>query len=297
MDRRTKKLLNQLQHEDAAKRYEAVLQLGKSGQTGLIAPLDKVASLDDNEKVRTLAAKAVRTLRILKQREEEAQQKTAGEQKKEDPLEWNLLATRATQEDKRKTDEQSWTYDQAKEEQRRLKEQREAEELAAQKRARRVRARRRLIYWLGAVIGVLGLIIVAAFTLFQRDVEPLRTWAEDSRDVARAYGETFGGNTVDCAAVQLDEALKRPERPSTNFDNNSDFDEFFSLMSRVEEELEILETDAKNFCQESFETREIADNPVVARINNRVEDIVKTVDEALEMLDATNEIFDPTWLH
>jgi|GEM_PF-5318962 len=85
MNKKTQKLVDQLNSANAKERYQAVLALGKLGDTELIPHLDKVANIDDHPKVKGLAQKAVKTLRVLQEREQHAEQAAAQKAKKAKP--------------------------------------------------------------------------------------------------------------------------------------------------------------------------------------------------------------------
>ncbi|MBZ0308808.1 MAG: HEAT repeat domain-containing protein, partial [Anaerolineae bacterium] len=112
MDRKTRKLLKRLQHKDPKARYEAVLALGKTGNTELIEALDKVATLDEHAKVRELAGKAVRTLNTLQQREEAKKKAALKAQMSQEKFDWPTLAQERMlkQRDLTLTDEE-WNYE------------------------------------------------------------------------------------------------------------------------------------------------------------------------------------------
>lgn len=155
MDRKTRKLLKRLQHKDPKARYEAVLALGKTGNTELIEALDKVATLDEHAKVRELAGKAVRTLNTLQQREEAKKKAALKAQMSQEKFDWPTLAQERMlkQRDLTLTDEE-WNYEKRLQ---KVREEKENTEREAKKAIQRRRRRFRIVLYLALAIAVIGL--------------------------------------------------------------------------------------------------------------------------------------------
>ena len=71
MDRKTKKLVDQLQSDDPKERYLAVVALAKLKDLEVLPHIDKLATLDSDKRVRDMAYKAVRMLEILQKEQED----------------------------------------------------------------------------------------------------------------------------------------------------------------------------------------------------------------------------------
>ncbi len=157
MDRKTKKLLKRLQHKDPKVRFEAVLELGKTGNTELIDALDKVATLDEHPKVRDLAHKAVRTLNTLQQREEAKKKAALKVQMAQEKFDWPTLAQERMlkQRDLTLTDEE-WNYEKRLQ---KVREEKENAEREAKKAAQRRRRRFRMVLYLALAIAAVGLVL------------------------------------------------------------------------------------------------------------------------------------------
>ncbi len=173
MDRKTKNLIKKLDHKDPKVRYDAVMALGKLGDTALLETLGKVATLDDNPKVRDLAGKAVNALNKLQQREVEKQKAALKAQMAAEKIDWPTLAQeRMTQHrDYRDIDSEEWSYEKRLE---KVRAEKEAAEAAAKKAAQRTRFRFRLVLYI-----VLVLIALAAGFV-------LREVLDDTPDTAEA---------------------------------------------------------------------------------------------------------------
>ncbi|RMG76650.1 MAG: HEAT repeat domain-containing protein, partial [Chloroflexi bacterium] len=66
MNRRTRELIKQLQSESPKERYLAAAELAKRKDIEALPALNKVATFDQNENVRTMAYNAVRFLSQIK---------------------------------------------------------------------------------------------------------------------------------------------------------------------------------------------------------------------------------------
>ena len=227
MDRNTKKLLKQLESEKPKERYQAVLELGKTGDTDLIDPLDKVANLDENPKVRELASKAVRTLEILQKRrltrEHVAQEiKEEGE---DQGIEWPELMKDKMMDERRLTaaeDFEEFDYVEAKRNELERKKakaaKREAERQAEIDKIHARNRRFRMVIWVALAVAIVGLFIAAWYVT---TVEPppdtrqatlidLQDWVRDQQAAVLAYEDEFRKDPLECASLR---SVITPARP------------------------------------------------------------------------------------
>lgn len=263
MDKQTKKLIQKLADADPKVRYNAVMALGKTGDISLIDELDKVATLDQNPKVRDLAYKAVRALSVLRQRQEaEARQKLM--KAADDDYEWQMLSGDISRQAGPVVTEIKWDDEDildlppepdeapapAPE-----KEGRRAKK-AQQKAARRERSRGRVsgcfrvFMWMAACFALLGATIVAYDEINTPEdaainradaLYKLNEWVQDDAQTALAYQTALNAATLDCKTVPSAEEYTVPERPKWVGDVNEyhqeGLDPFFNLMEEVEEGL------------------------------------------------------------
>jgi len=227
MDRKTKKLLKQLESEKPKERYQAVLALGKLGDTDLIDPLDRVANLDDHPKVRELASKAVNTLEILQKRRlarEHVAQEIV-EEGEDEGVEWPELMKEKMLEERRLTaaeDFEEFNYVESKKKELDRKKAK-ATELEAERQAeiarQRARARRfRMVLWVLLAAAVVGLFVLAWYVT---SVEPppttreatlldLQEWARDQQAAVVTYEAEFQKDPLECTTLQ---SVTTPARP------------------------------------------------------------------------------------
>jgi hypothetical protein len=219
MDRNTKKLLKQLESDKPKERYQAVLELGKTGDTDLIDPLDRVANLDDHPKVRELASKAVNTLEILQKRrlgrEHIAQEiKVEGE---DAGVEWPELMKEKMMEERRLTaaqDYEEFNYIESKKKELDRKKAKAAE-LEAQRQAeiakQRARARRfRMALWVLLAFAVVGLFVLAWYitsvesppTTREAALFDLQEWTREQQAAVIAFETEFQKDPLECATLQ-----------------------------------------------------------------------------------------------
>lgn len=232
MKRKYKKLLAQLESDDAKTRYEAVLALGKTGETEFIDHLDKVATLDKNPKVRDLANKAVRTLKVLRQREIEQERQALLEAEPEEPddFNWPTLAKEDIMSNREvggAGGKAEFDYVRAKQIEQEVK-AREAEEARiraeiearqAKKDLRRKRRPRRILIFLVITLAIIGLVYVISLQLADDDVavpdDPeqvildMRDFVGAERDAATSYSALMA-NPIDCNAIN---AIELPDKP------------------------------------------------------------------------------------
>lgn len=226
MKRGTKKLLKQLRNESPKVRYEAVLALGRLGDSSLIDPLDDVANLDDNHKVRHLAGQAVSTLHELERRRALRAQGDMN-----DPIAWPELAHErmlAYRETAYKEEEQrDWAAEASKklkdltpEEKQALKDKLAKQKAKEEKRAeRRKRRGYRMILWLAATIGIIGLTIVLWYAMFVTPppsdraavLRELENWATAQQGTVGEYQTLLSASEVECSAVRGIDLSERPK--------------------------------------------------------------------------------------
>lgn len=195
MDRKTKKLLKRLQHKDPKVRYEAVLALGKTGNTELIDALDKVATLDEHPKVRDLAHKAVRTLNTLQQREEAKKKAALKAQMAQEKFDWPTLAQERMlkQRDLTLTDEE-WNYEKRLQ---KVREEKENAEREAKKAAQRRRRRFRMVLYLALAIAAVALVLALSEYLddtpedTEEALTELQTLVQDQQAALLKYCEVL----------------------------------------------------------------------------------------------------------
>lgn len=163
MDRKTKNLLKKLNNKDPKVRYDAVLALGKLGDISLIDELEKVATLDDNPKVRDLAGKAVKTLNVLNQREREKQKALLKAQLAQEQFDWPELAQERMLQNRdfRDVEDEAWDYQKKIE---KLRAEKESVALATKRATRRKRWRFRIFLLFALVIvGIGGFVAVREY--------------------------------------------------------------------------------------------------------------------------------------
>lgn len=227
------KLLKQLESDDPKARYEAVLKLGKTGNTELIVPLDKLANLDDNAKVRKLASQAVATLEELERRKLEKELQAFEEtQGPDDGVEWKAMSSAKLFDQARFRSEeqlgekQEWSYVESKkrhlrqmdEEERLRLEQEEADRIRREAAAlRRRRPFRIFLYFMITLVMVL--VLFAAWYQVFVDAAPskqgevlneLETTQQDQETAIRNLQTLLVTDPLDCGAMR---GFVMPERP------------------------------------------------------------------------------------
>lgn len=293
-DKKIKRLLDQLEHDDPAKRYEAVLLLGKTGNTELMAPLDKVASLDDDERVRRLAIKAVQALKVLLVREEELALKT--QQADEGELSWNLMAARLGESDDQNVKSGSFSYEESRktqdfeafelEEEEKSKTDKKSAKKTTSDSGGKQRSRR---YWLllrlSAIVGVLALVIVAYDALQEEEdiisapqTEGIRLWAQESRTLAEAYNAAFDGTTLNCEALSPN--VLPSVSPSPILENPEEYPEFVALVETIENDFATLQRDVEGLCRDSDMEREVP-STLQSRLAGRINDLMQNTQKAV----------------
>ena len=233
MDRKTKSLLKKLGSDDAKIRYDAVMALGKTGNTELIERLDKVANLDNNMKVRDLASKAVRTLEILekRRRDQERQQMEVEEEGEDGGLVWRPLMKDKLFDEQRQFNieagnddwdyvrakklEKELTVEQMRQREEYLRHQAEAAELARQRRRRPFRIFLILVTMFMCVVGVFAiwymLNVESPPDSRTAALEDMRTLLQEQSEIVAAYQTQLGtAGAVNCTALS---AIHTPERP------------------------------------------------------------------------------------
>lgn len=234
MNRKTKKLLKQLEHDDPKTRYIAVLELGRMGDTALLDPLDRVANLDEDHRVRDLAAKATRTLEILKRREDSAARAAeiavldAAEGGSD--YEWKSMASDQMMDQTSRAREadqfEEWNYQKAKEgerlskeeHQQRLREAQEARERLAKREAIRKRRPFRIVLYIATAIVVVltALILYVQFAVEQPPetraevLSELSEWSAEQAAAAAEFQTAIESDPADCATLN---GLAVPQRP------------------------------------------------------------------------------------
>lgn len=256
VDRKAKKLVQQLKSDSTKERYLAVLELGRTGDTELIPHIDKVATLDANPKVRKLATQAVRALKTIKQKEdEEVRQAQIAVLDAEDEafeiepgsLGWGSIDDLIVEKE---PDENSsdWNYHQLGKKHQEDKAQREADE-AAMKKRRRWRYRRFL--WVCTLIVVTGLVFVAYDRINTVDepesreeaLDRLEVWFDEVIDTSNSYSRLIqpSASAVDCAEFKDNNAEYivpvRPDWAGPDKAHQEDLDDFFTALEFVENNL------------------------------------------------------------
>ena len=252
MDRKTKKLLNQLESQSAKERFEAVMALGKMGDIELIDELDKVANLDENDKVRGLAQMAVRTLETLRKRRMDRERARILEEEGPDSYEWRELSQEKMLADRDRTvDDEKWTYAESvakkrqREQEELLRKQMEAE--AYKKMMERRRRPRRIINILLASILVIGVLAIA-YRFATRTKEPnnpaealplLREWVVQQQASLVSYGNAFTKDPLDCAELN---GISIPTKPTWANVGHKSLTGLDTLMADLQEVDQILTT-------------------------------------------------------
>lgn len=273
MDRKTKKLVEQLQSKSAKERYVAVLELGRTGDTELIPHIDKVATLDANPKVRKLASQAVRALNVIKQREnEEARQaQIAALDAEEEALEiepgafgWGSIDDLIVEKEP-KEDSEEWNYHQLGKKHQEERTAREADEAEQQKR-RRWRYRRFL--WISTIIVVAGLALTAYYRLYIYDrpesrenaLDRLQEWTDDLSSTTQNYLAFLNDPATEpnCADFTDNDDYVVPETPDwagPDEPYQEDLETFFESVEQVQTELNDIRTAIESFCDDQEGTQ------------------------------------------
>jgi hypothetical protein len=256
VDRKTKKLVEQLKSTSTKERYVAVLELGRTGNTELIPHIDKVATLDANPKVRKLATQAVRALNVIKQREdEEARQAQIAALDAEDAkLEiepgafgWGSIEDLIVEKEEPEEGASDWNYHQLGKKHQEEKAARAAEEAKNEKR-RRWRYRRFL--WIATLIVVTGLALTSYYRLYIYDrpenradaLERLQEWTDELDSTTRNYLTLLNGSLteVNCDEFTGNEDYVVPETPKwagTDEPHQDGLEAFFTATEQIEANL------------------------------------------------------------
>ena len=293
MDRKTQKLLDQLDSDNAKTRYEAVMALGKTGDTDLINALDRVANLDEHPKVRELASKAVQTLEILQKRRlqrERAAQEIA-EEGEDNGYQWPDLMKDKMMDQRQVAGGDVDEFDYEKSRQREI-ERKEAEvaEKESAKMAeketersivRKRRRRFRMLLWVSLAVAVVGLFVVAWYvTSVERPPDSreatlidLREWVLDQQAAVVGYETEFQNDPLNCAALQ---EIGMPDRPK--------WTELLTVSELAQQESESgilvsVEDDLNRIDESLLGGLEPVLNDL-SRSHNRLEDIQSNVDAA-----------------
>jgi hypothetical protein len=272
VDRKTKKLIKDLTDPDPKVRYQAVKDLGMMGDPDLLPELEKVADLDKHREVRDLAYKAVRTLRALKQRQEQAARRAqlGEEDEGSHEYEWKILASDIGVSNRPAfTPAAAWDYNAAVEES--LTPPPEAEAPAGKKakpkkvkvrKERRTRASYRIMLWLSVCVAILAAAILAYYRLEEAKDAPtsrpdalvkLNAWLGDHTATAEAYREALNAATLDCVAVRQEaryQVAVRPKWAAPDKKHQGGLDEFFDLMTRIENNLGEARRRVEAVCQD-----------------------------------------------
>ncbi len=286
MDRKTKQLLNQLESESAKERFLAVVELGKMRDTSLLSSLEKVATLDENKKVRQVAHQAVRYLSVLRDEEERAAMQARLEAEEEDDDSgdgWGTieeLLVEPLQDDDIDAGSDVWSYNEAV--QARIDAEEEAQR-AQDETKRRKRWRYRRFLWFSTLFVIIGLIFVAVYVEEHADdpetrqeaLERLIEWHVDVQTVANRFEAAMVASDFDCAAYrQNEEEYQIPERakglgPDRPYQDDLEEEvnpldatgesrprEFFSLMDEAIDDLEEFRGKVEDFCDGVETTRD-----------------------------------------
>lgn len=225
MNRKTRNLVKQLHHADPKKRYDAVMALGQTGNLEVLDDLDKVANLDEDERVRHLAGQAVEVFTTLRRRQIERDRAAilAGE----DPsYDWPELAQEKILRERETTahdQHEEWSYVESKKKQlERMTEEEREKYLAAQEAERRRRARRRpfrILLFLALIIVCVAGAFVAYDRLTRKEpvnrthldaLQELKSWVQAEQGALIAYDTAFANDAIDCATAT---AVTVPEQP------------------------------------------------------------------------------------
>lgn len=317
MDRKTRQLLSQLESDSAKERYLAVVELGKRRDTSLLPHLDKVATLDDNQKVREIAYNAVRFLSILKEEEDRAAQLALAESEEDDDDSgWGKIEELLVEPLEDTEDEAGsgvWNYQEAMQAQR-LAEEEERRTAEALKRRKRWRYRRFL--WFATLTAVMGLVVVAVYVQDhandpnsrQEALERLSEWHADVQATAERFDEAMNGSVFDCALYREDERFQIPERPkglgpdrpyqddleespdSLDSTVGSQPREFFSLMNEAIDNLkEFRNQNVEEFCKGVETTRAFPTDSAKNQFRIPLDDSLRSLTRARHILDKAFE--------
>ncbi|NDJ87083.1 MAG: hypothetical protein GYB66_14490 [Chloroflexi bacterium] len=250
--KRIKQLVAQLQSESAKERYVAVVELGRTKQTALIPHLDKVATLDDNPKVRKVAYQATQFLKKIKA-EEDRQRHLAQLQAldSEDDAavgETSLFSEPLYEDpDQRPEVESTWSYQQT------LKSKDEAataRKAARERAAKRKRRRRRLRLIFLLAVATLALAVVASLVVNEEEnddpqsreevIDGLEDWNNDVALTIGVYNTALATDPFDCGQFRDDPDADVPERPDWAGPDKAyqeDLEAYFEQMDTVRENL------------------------------------------------------------
>ncbi|MBI5931681.1 MAG: HEAT repeat domain-containing protein [Chloroflexi bacterium] len=276
MDKQTKKLVQNLSDSDPKVRYNAVMALGKTGDISLIDELDKVATLDQNPKVRDLAYKAVRALTVLRQREQSAAREKLMKAA-DDEYEWQMLSGDISRQAGPVVTEIKWDDEDildlpphpddapltpADEKQDKKRAKKARAKAAKQERSRgRVSGCFKVFLWAAACIGLLGATVVAFNEINTPKDAPinradalykLNEWVQDDAQTALAYQAILNGATLDCKAFGSEDEYQVPERPEWAGDvkeySQEGLDPFFNLMAGGTDALSVTRQQIETAC-------------------------------------------------
>ncbi len=306
VDKQTKKLIQNLSDADPKVRYNAVMALGKTGDVSLIDELDKVATLDQNPKVRDLAYKAVRALSVLRQRQQsEAREKLA--KAADDEYEWQMLSGDISKQAGPVVTEIKWDDEDildlppdmdeapvsAEKEGRRGKKSKK-EKAAKQERSRGgISGCFRVFMWAAVCVGLLGATVVAYDEINTPDdaainradaIYKLNEWVQENAQTALAYQTALNGATLDCKVVPSADEYTMTERPKWAGDvsefHQEGLDPFFNLMTEAQEGLNKTRSQIETACsgQDQLNSTDWAIGDTQAQLTSTLAALQQAVD-------------------
>lgn len=258
-NRKKSRLLKQLEHSEAKDRYQAVMDLGLMGDTELIDELDKVANLDDHPRVRTLAAKAVRTLEILRQRQME-RVREAMESEDLGEIEWpDLVKDKMGKE--REVVADNWSYEKSIQDRKQRKEEDEFREMMEAEKRRRDAIRRRrplriiymLIFTLICIVGA-----YAANEYVNKTDEPkskdealvgLQDWVAAQQTTFTGYNDAFGQNPIACSALKDVSVAAKPSWVTDTNEYLTDYTTLVTGLNALDTTIQEIKTSVDQLCE------------------------------------------------
>lgn len=323
MDKQTKKLIQNLSNPDPKVRYDAVLALGKMGDVSLIDDLDRVATLDQNPKVRDLAYKAVRTLTVLRQREQSvAREKLM--KAADDDYEWQMLSGEINKQAGTVITEIKWEDEdilslppdmdaspvEVEEQPSKKRREKRSKTKATQQQQTRGKVRMsgcfKVFLWAAACVALLGAAVVAFNEIGTPEDAPvnradtlykLNEWVQENAETALAYEAQLIAPTLDCKAVKSDDVFEITERPDWAGDLEEYYQDglgpIFLLLDDAETALEETNQQIEAACggQEQINNADW----VVGDAQAQLADARRALESAVNQLDIEWQKLRPQW--
>lgn len=307
MNRRTRELIKQLQSESPKERYLAAAELAKRKDIEALPALNKVATFDQNENVRTMAYNAVRFLSQIKNQMDQEELRRRVLQSNEDddsddshPL-WSedddddddddskddIRVTAADlgisgsflfgEDDDNDDDEVRPSSKKTRKGKRKKSPQSEAVRRA--RRERRKRANFKMVLWLSALLAVIALTLAVREEYTEprtREdaIQGLDIWLEQMIETTGVYTTALSGTSFDCSSFQNNSQFNIPEGPewaARDGKNQENLDDFFDGMEAAQERLITVKRTLEQLC--AREGGATIDLPPAANLAQQVSEV------------------------